>query len=260
MPAASTELRSTFEKYDTDNDGVLNEQEVLAMMTDLQFEVDGSYLKGVLETFGRFDTDGSGGIEFDEFTELHRHLNSGGEEEAEAEASAVGGRAEDRALRASFDRFDLNGDGVLDEKEISSMMVTMGFAADRGYLTQMLSVFGAHDTDKNGLIDYMEFEALYSHLGGAESEAHAANGPAPVPAPAAAAAAEDPFMRSKFDLYDLNKNGMLEEREVVLMMEVKPVVPQRGALSNLQAIGDFVHWLFLCSQCHLLDQLTRHKF
>ena len=61
---ANSALRATFDKYDVDRDGMLNQKEVLMMMQDLRFEVDGEYLKGVLQTFGRYDKDKSGAIEW----------------------------------------------------------------------------------------------------------------------------------------------------------------------------------------------------
>eukprot|EP01052_Picozoa_sp_SAG31_P040796 SAG31_NODE_6005_length_2217_cov_10.084986_2_plen_140_part_00 len=61
---ANSALRTTFDKYDVDRDGMLNQKEVLMMMQDLRFEVDGEYLKGVLQTFGRYDKDKSGAIDW----------------------------------------------------------------------------------------------------------------------------------------------------------------------------------------------------
>ena len=70
-------LRATFEKYDRDSDGRMTESEVHAMMTDIGYTINGDYLTGVLELFGKFDGDGSGFIEFKEFQGLWEHL--GGE-------------------------------------------------------------------------------------------------------------------------------------------------------------------------------------
>ena len=38
-------MRQTFNQYDTNGDGVLDEMEVAAMMVDIGFHVDGSYLQ-----------------------------------------------------------------------------------------------------------------------------------------------------------------------------------------------------------------------
>jgi Ca2+-binding EF-hand superfamily protein len=54
QPSASTfgqrdALRATFDKYDGDGDGRMNEAEVHAMMTDIGYSVGGDYLAGVLK-------------------------------------------------------------------------------------------------------------------------------------------------------------------------------------------------------------------
>ena len=53
------------------------------MIVSIGYEMDGDYLKSVLEMFGKYDVDGSGGIEFSEFASLWVHL--GGDDSTEWE-------------------------------------------------------------------------------------------------------------------------------------------------------------------------------
>eukprot|EP01048_Picozoa_sp_COSAG05_P030153 COSAG05_NODE_10321_length_571_cov_1.828390_1_plen_111_part_00 len=50
--------RAVFDKYDTNRDGVLDQDEVAAMIDSIGYEVDASYVGGVMEIFGmsRYDS------------------------------------------------------------------------------------------------------------------------------------------------------------------------------------------------------------
>ena len=75
--SAMQSARAVFDKYDTNRDGVLDQDEVAAMIDSIGYEVDASYVGGVMEIFGKFDTDRNGTIELAEFPQLWEHL--GGE-------------------------------------------------------------------------------------------------------------------------------------------------------------------------------------
>ena len=70
-PSALEEL---FRKYDTNGDGVLDMEEVAAMIDDIGYDVDQNYIAGTVEIFGQFDADGNGTISLDEFEALWAHL------------------------------------------------------------------------------------------------------------------------------------------------------------------------------------------
>ena len=67
-------MRDTFNKYDTNRDGVLDSYEVQAMIDDIGYEVDAQYVGGVMGIFGQFDSDGNGSIDIKEFEALWNHL------------------------------------------------------------------------------------------------------------------------------------------------------------------------------------------
>ena len=123
--------RALFDQYDTNRDGVLDQAEVAAMIEAIGYEVDASYVGGVMDIFGRFDTDNGGTIDLSEFSRLWAHLGQGplaaeeGEEEAQQpriEAAAarqpLGGVP--GSARALFDQYDTNRDGEQHLPPVSS--------------------------------------------------------------------------------------------------------------------------------------------
>ena len=68
------------------------------------------------------------------------------------------------APSATFRKYDLNGDGVLDRDEIINMMRSLGYKTDEAYLENLMEAFASFDDDDSGLIEPNEFEALYAHL------------------------------------------------------------------------------------------------
>ena len=67
-------LEELFRKYDANGDGVLDMEEVAAMIDDIGYDVDHNYIAGTVEIFGQFDADGNGMISLDEFAALWAHL------------------------------------------------------------------------------------------------------------------------------------------------------------------------------------------
>ena len=69
MEPAET-LQQVFARYDLNGDSVLDRAEVAAMIEQLGYDVDGSYVGGVMGMFGRFDANADGVIEIEEFPSL----------------------------------------------------------------------------------------------------------------------------------------------------------------------------------------------
>lgn len=67
-------LMPKFKAYDQGGKGFLTQDDVMAIMKDLDYDVNNEYLQGVLAMFGSIDVDNSGVLEFGEFKELWKHL------------------------------------------------------------------------------------------------------------------------------------------------------------------------------------------
>ena len=159
--------QAEFERYDINGKGWLSQFEVKEMMKSLGYKVDSDYVQQLLETFGKYDEDDDGVIEPDEFALLWEHLGQGktadAPEEQEEEEEEEG---EEDPLQATFDRFDTNGDGVLDAAEVGAMMRELGYKTTDDYVSQTMELFGEFDTDGDHNIAPEEFGALWEHLGG----------------------------------------------------------------------------------------------
>ena len=76
----SNPLYKRFKQYDVNHNGKLAHYEVHQICVDLGYDVDATYVQGVMDQFANFDQDGNGQIELVEFTALWDYL--GGEERA----------------------------------------------------------------------------------------------------------------------------------------------------------------------------------
>ena len=71
---AADPLMSKFRMYDSGEKGHLTEDDVTRLMTDFGYSATESYVDGLVQVHGSFDTDGNGTIEWDEFPALWEHL------------------------------------------------------------------------------------------------------------------------------------------------------------------------------------------
>eukprot|EP01048_Picozoa_sp_COSAG05_P014864 COSAG05_NODE_1725_length_4206_cov_2.026784_4_plen_191_part_00 len=172
-----------FAKYDVNKDGVIDQFELAAMFTDLGYDgVDDDYVAGMMTTFGRFDIDHDGMINENEFAPLWRYLQDSShhdhddgegpivslssEEYDESTSSRLVSPARQKTVSATFQQYDTNNDGVLDEMEVSAMMNAVGFEVDGDYVKGVMNIFGKFDADIDGGIDVTEFGKLWAYLGG----------------------------------------------------------------------------------------------
>ena len=140
------------------------------------------------------------------------------------------GRGGAESLEAVFDRFDLNKDGLLDQREVGAMVDSLGYDVDAGYVGGLMGLFGNFDHDASGSIEVGEFNSLWVQLGGtalvsdgravvaaAPSGPGPPSGPAPPSGPPLGGGAES--LEAAFDRFDLNKDGLLDRREVRAMAD-----------------------------------------
>ena len=123
----------------------------------------------VEEVFQRYDADGSGHLDFDEFMGLLDDLRVGDRIVRKRVTAyhlppeiAKDYSDEDVAqLAFHFGLYDDSGDGVMDMKELEAAMLSLGHTLDRKELKHMLSLI---DTDRSFTVDFGEFAQLLKRM------------------------------------------------------------------------------------------------
>lgn len=64
------------------------------------------------------------------------------------------------SLRDAFDRFDINGDGVIDKEELSKLLIEFLELPKPPTEKQLSRIMAKVDLDQNGTIDYEEFKQM----------------------------------------------------------------------------------------------------
>ena len=150
------------------DDEILSEVELARLLDAADYEVDGGYIQQVLEIFGKFDGDGSSGIDFAEFGQLWDYLQLDEKMKLSGmEDMILGSSFAPQTAATLFNKYDTNQDGLLDADEVRVLMEDVGYEvdeADENYFSSIQEVFGKFDTDQGGTIGMSEFPALWKYL------------------------------------------------------------------------------------------------
>jgi calmodulin len=139
-------LTEAFHKADTDGDGKLSHQELKDLIQSLGLGEDKEKLnKFVLEV----DADNDGSIDLDEFQVIVDKVSSKSTMTFEQQ------------LRETFDLYDVDGSGGLDQEEIKQLMATLGHDLTDEEVSDMIAEV---DEDGNGDIDYDEFVSMFKGM------------------------------------------------------------------------------------------------
>ncbi len=137
-------MQAAFKKYDVDKSGFLDYSEVRKALETVKLSMDGPASKGLLK---KYDKDGSGKMELDEFVELVFALRAINLDLADADAE----------LKATFNKFDRNKSGKLDHKELRKALEAVGLTMDG---PQAQGLLAKYDEDGSGLMELDEFKQL----------------------------------------------------------------------------------------------------
>lgn len=136
------EMKQVFDKFDTNRDGKISQQEYKATLKALA--MGGNMIREVPDIFRVVDQDGDGFIDFEDFME----------------AQKMGGGIRTVDIHNAFRAFDKNGDGKITAEEILDMLSRLG---ERSSIEDCRRMVSAVDTDGDGMVDMDEFMAMMTH-------------------------------------------------------------------------------------------------
>ncbi|XP_022869702.1 calmodulin-like protein 1 [Olea europaea var. sylvestris] len=138
----SEEMKQVFNKFDTNKDGKISQEEYKAILKAIG---NGNLLtKEVQKIFEVADLDGDGFIDFNEFEE----------------AQKKGGGVKTVDLQSAFRTFDKDGDGKITVEEIYELLRKLG---EKCSLRDCRRMVKAVDTNGDGVIDSDEFMTMMNH-------------------------------------------------------------------------------------------------
>lgn len=154
---------SATNEYDTDQDGVISQQEAQAV-------------PALSDNFNRIDTNRSGGIDPNEFTAASANIAD-----------------------IQFNQVDLNGDGVISEREAAAMPASL------------YSMFDAVDADGDGNVSQVEYQAATVNLmQGLDFNSLDTDNDGVI---SEMEADQSPILSGSFDQLDINADGQISQQE-----------------------------------------------
>ncbi|CAN0913730.1 Calcium-binding protein CML24 [Linum grandiflorum] len=120
-----------------------------------------------------------------------------------AASPIVGAGAATDEIRQIFNKFDKNGDGKISCSEVVDSLKELGTAVTPAEVECMMKEF---DTDGDGYIDLDEFVAFIQSGGFEESDCRQGG--------------STKELKDAFDLYDMDKNGVISANELHAVMKM----------------------------------------
>lgn len=144
------ELKVAFSMVDKDGDGKITQRELMAVLSRLGFKSDDATVKKLIS---KYDTDGNGTLEFDEFHDMMKSKSEEGETRWERTKKTQTPPDTWKAFKV----FDRNSDGYISKTELYQTMKELGVKLSMEDLDEMMK---EADINQDGRIDYAEFSKL----------------------------------------------------------------------------------------------------
>ena len=159
-PEQITAFKNTFDAYDQDNSGTISANELKSCLIKLGKKPNELDIKLWMK---KFDSNKDGTIDFAEFLDVmsKQAKQENIREQMIQKAYENLNDEEIESLKKIFRRYDVDGSGTIDNKELNSMIKDLGMTLT---LTKLMSIIEKADQDKNGVLSYAEFVTVASEL------------------------------------------------------------------------------------------------
>jgi centrin-1 len=182
-PNADGTLHTTFDTYDGDSSGFIDKQELKLALADIGFAMAEDHFE---QLWADVDADGSGAIDFDEFSLLRFHASfmtfdvdgSGNidKDELKQALTSLGFQLPNASFAALWVDIDKDGSSTVDFSEYLDLSLSLAASAERaldesiisecrGMHDQVRAAFDRYDGDGGGRIDHSEFRQALGSLG-----------------------------------------------------------------------------------------------
>ncbi|KAF2533240.1 hypothetical protein F2Q70_00032850 [Brassica cretica] len=139
-------LQRIFDLFDKNGDGFITLDELNQALSRLGLDADLSDLKSTVESYIQ---PGNTGLDFDDFTSLHKTLDE----------SFFGGSAEEADLVEAFKVFDENGDGFISARELQAVLKKLGLP-EGSEMERVEKMIVSVDRNQDGRVDFSEFKNM----------------------------------------------------------------------------------------------------
>ncbi|KAG9157742.1 hypothetical protein Leryth_017840 [Lithospermum erythrorhizon] len=140
------EIRKVFKMFDRNGDGKITKKELSDSLSDLGIHIP---YKELLQMMEQIDVNRDGYIDIDEFYKLYQTfiINEKGEDN------------EEEGMREAFNVFDRNGDGLITEEELKSVLASLGLKQGKN-LEDCKRMIKKVDVDGDEMVNYKEFRQM----------------------------------------------------------------------------------------------------
>eukprot|EP01052_Picozoa_sp_SAG31_P005815 SAG31_NODE_261_length_18904_cov_115.315554_4_plen_2049_part_00 len=203
-------LKRLFTKYDADGNGLIDFEEYETLATALQFS---GNINDLAETFKEIDTDGSGSIEFSEFKTFFTSNNIDLGASTDLLRDLIVEQLEEDRITVDTLRAVFakhdDGRGFIDKFDFDVFADQLGY---RGKETDLEDMFEAMDADANGLISWDEWIDYFLPLVG-DGDTKMGEIRRNMFEKYQGDSIDLKILRQMFDKVDINNNGTIDSRE-----------------------------------------------
>lgn len=150
-----------FSTFDKNGDGFITKQELIESLRNIKISMTE---KEIDDIFVKFDSNGDGLLDFDEFCLLISESMGRGEEEKEGSKEGDLLLEEEFNLKEAFDVFDNDKDGLISVEELALVLNSLGLREGKK-IEECKEMIKKVDVDGDGMVNFNEFKRMMMSKG-----------------------------------------------------------------------------------------------